>query len=600
MGVELDRKRARDESGRLVEERRRCRSHAKTWRRRKAVVVGAAQLERRDLGQVKEGGRSERFWRGRGKGATVSSCPLCAPEPSWDLQAVWLGILLQKLRKMEKSCSGCSEPVEPAGGTLLSGCVRLLNASSRLDEEQRALTTTNKEKKADAASLLGDGHTRDCGHFCHRGQLLCLRRVVSSAEGARWTPVSGTGQDGTDTVRAAAGCVVPCRERRLPLENKASGSSQTERKRRPGPGPAAPERNYCQTQEQPIFSARAHVFQIDPTTKRNWIPASKHAVTVSFFYDANRNVYRIISVGGTKAIINCTVTPSMTFTKTSQKFGQWADSRANTVYGLGFATEQQLHQFSDKFKEVKDAARLAREKSQDKELANTALTIAAPQDLSDELQSPPVMCVNGPEDKLFRSQSADITLSSEKERIKKMLSEGSICEMNLEAELFTLQDSNSKLVAALHEANANVEQWKKQLAAYQEETDRLRDQVAELEAHGGQGPSDLLKDELTQSLEELEALLKAKDEEIHILQSKKAEYHEMEHERDQAIHRLRETEMRNSDLERRIQNSEQNLNNSLEERDRMDSEIQRAIEILDIKIFDLNDLRQSLVKLIDK
>lgn len=49
--------------------------------------------------------------------------------------------------------------------------------------------------------------------------------------------------------------------------------------------------------------------------------------------------------------------------------------------------------------------------------------------------------------------------------------------MNLEAELFTLQDSNSKLVAALHEANANVEQWKKQLAAYQEETDRLREQV---------------------------------------------------------------------------------------------------------------------------
>lgn len=58
--------------------------------------------------------------------------------------------------------------------------------------------------------------------------------------------------------------------------------------------------------------------------------------------------------------------------------------------------------------------------------------------------------------------------------------------------------------------------------------------------------------------------------------------------------------MRNSELERRIQNSEQNLNSSLEERDRMDSEIQRAIEILDIKIFDLNDLRQSLVKLIDK
>ncbi|XP_037131319.1 homer protein homolog 3-like isoform X1 [Syngnathus acus] len=355
--------------------------------------------------------------------------------------------------------------------------------------------------------------------------------------------------------------------------------------------------------EQPIFSTRAHVFQIDPATKRNWIPASKHAVSVSFFFDSNRNVYRIISVGGTKAIINCIVTPSMTFTKTSQKFGQWADSRANTVYGLGFATEQQLQQFSEKFKEVKDAARLAREKSQDKELANTALSIAAPQfsqDLSDDLQSPPVMCVNGPEDKLYRSQSADITLSSEKERIKKMLSEGSICELNLETEFFTLQDSNSKLVAALHEANANVAQWKKQLVAYQEETERLREQVADLEAHGGHGPSDLLKDELTQSLEELEALLKAKDEEIHILQSKKTDYHEIERDRDQAIHRLREVEMRNSELERRIQNTEQNLSISLEDRDRIDTELQRAIEILDIKIFDLNDLRQSLVKLMDK
>ncbi|XP_016305133.1 homer protein homolog 3-like [Sinocyclocheilus anshuiensis] len=358
--------------------------------------------------------------------------------------------------------------------------------------------------------------------------------------------------------------------------------------------------------EQPIFSTRAHVFQIDPATKRNWIPASKHAVTVSFFYDANRHAYRIISVGGTKAIINSTISHNMTFTKTSQKFGQWADSRANTVYGLGFATEQQLHQFAERFKEVREAARLAREKSQDKmELSNAALSIAAPQfsqDLTDELQSPPVMCVNGPDDKLFRSQSADITLSSEKERIKKMLSEGSICEMNLESELFTLQDSNAKLVAALHEANANVEQWKKQLAAYQEETERLRDQVADLEAHGGQGPSDMLKDELTQSLEELENLLKAKDGEIRILQSKRSNFHELEQEREEAIHRLQELEMRNVELERRVQNTEQNLNlaSALEDRERAENEVQRVIQILDVKIFDLNDLRQSLVKLISK
>ncbi|KTF88093.1 hypothetical protein cypCar_00021473, partial [Cyprinus carpio] len=29
--------------------------------------------------------------------------------------------------------------------------------------------------------------------------------------------------------------------------------------------------------EQPIFTTRAHVFQIDPSTKKNWVPASKQA-----------------------------------------------------------------------------------------------------------------------------------------------------------------------------------------------------------------------------------------------------------------------------------------------------------------------------------
>lgn len=51
-----------------------------------------------------------------------------------------------------------------------------------------------------------------------------------------------------------------------------------------------------------------------------------------------------LELSSPQAIINSTVTPNMTFTKTSQKFGQWADSRANTVYGLGFASEQHLTQ----------------------------------------------------------------------------------------------------------------------------------------------------------------------------------------------------------------------------------------------------------------
>uniref|UniRef100_H3CXV1 Homer scaffold protein 3b n=1 Tax=Tetraodon nigroviridis TaxID=99883 RepID=H3CXV1_TETNG len=362
--------------------------------------------------------------------------------------------------------------------------------------------------------------------------------------------------------------------------------------------PFAPRR------EQPIFSARAHVFQIDPATKRNWLPASKHAVTVSFFYDAGRNVYRIISVGGTKAIINSTITPNMTFTKTSQKFGQWADSRANTVYGLGFSTEQQLQQFAEQFKELREAARLAREKSQERfELANPALSIAAPEESEDRCS--PLLTVNGPgEEKLFRSKSAEVELTVEKERVKKMLSEGSVCEINLEAELFTLQDSNAKLVAALQEANSSVEQWKKQLAEYQEETDRLRDQVTHpwrtLEGQLGHpvATGETGGEELSQSVEELKALLRAKDQEIHTLQSKKTDVGELEKEREEAVQRLQDVERRNTELEGQIQSAEKTLASSQEEQSQAEVEVRRVIQVLDVKIGDLSDLRQSLAKLL--
>lgn len=48
-------------------------------------------------------------------------------------------------------------------------------------------------------------------------------------------------------------------------------------------------------------------------------------------------------------MINSTITPNMTFTKTSQKFGQWSDVRANTVYGLGFPSEAELNKVSVSF-----------------------------------------------------------------------------------------------------------------------------------------------------------------------------------------------------------------------------------------------------------
>ena len=52
--------------------------------------------------------------------------------------------------------------------------------------------------------------------------------------------------------------------------------------------------------EQPIFSIKAHVFEVDPKTKKKWLAASTQAINVSYYYDNTRNSYRIISVEGTK------------------------------------------------------------------------------------------------------------------------------------------------------------------------------------------------------------------------------------------------------------------------------------------------------------
>uniref|UniRef100_A0A8I5NKR9 Homer protein homolog 3 n=1 Tax=Papio anubis TaxID=9555 RepID=A0A8I5NKR9_PAPAN len=351
--------------------------------------------------------------------------------------------------------------------------------------------------------------------------------------------------------------------------------------------------------EQPIFSTRAHVFQIDPATKRNWIPAGKHALTVSYFYDATRNVYRIISIGGAKAIINSTVTPNMTFTKTSQKFGQWADSRANTVYGLGFASEQHLTQFAEKFQEVKEAARLAREKSQDGgELTSPALGLA-----SHQVPPSPLVSANGPgEEKLFRSQSADAPGPTERERLKKMLSEGSVGEVQWEAEFFALQDSNNKLAGALREANAAAAQWRQQLEAQRAEAERLRQRVAELEAQAAsevtlasekEGPGQ------GQSLEQLEALVQTKDQEIQTLKSQTGGPREAPEaaEREETQQKVQDLETRNAELEHQLRATERSLEEARAERERARAEVGRAAQLLDVRLFELSELREGLARL---
>jgi len=304
--------------------------------------------------------------------------------------------------------------------------------------------------------------------------------------------------------------------------------------------------------EQPIFTCKSHVFHIDPKTKRSWIAASSAAVAVSFFYDSSRALYRIISVEGTKAVINSTITPNMTFTKTSQKFGQWSDVRANTVYGLGFSSEPELNKFIEKFNEVKEAtARIGQQAGKsngggtpttsanaspvtgrvsDKHNDNIAEHFSNQNDAVNSNLLKNQLTISG-SDSPKKSQekgpapnpplTGEAQLKYENDRLKLALAQSSANAKKWEVELQTLKNNNVRLTSALQESTSNVEEWKRQLQSYKEENARLKMSLMEAEAGRGNCDLDAVAElrSLRSHLSDLESQVDEKNEEIKRLKS---------------------------------------------------------------------------------
>ncbi|XP_061608285.1 homer protein homolog 2 isoform X4 [Phyllopteryx taeniolatus] len=311
--------------------------------------------------------------------------------------------------------------------------------------------------------------------------------------------------------------------------------------------------------EQPIYTTRAHVFQIDPTTKKNWVPASKQAVSVSYFYDSTRNSYRIISVDGSKVIINSTITPNMMFTKTSQKFGQWADSRANTVFGLGFSSEQQLAKFAEKFHEVKEAAKMARDKSQEKA---EVLSNHSPESGRETPSSNQASSINGTDDeKIFHVGPEAVLLKNESDLLNSTVEQSNTNAKKWETELQTLRENNARLVDALQESSANVESWKKQLGACKEESDMLREK------------------ELGNLRKQAEIIpqLMAQCESI--------------------TSKLQTAETKNRELEGRIDVLHMDVDDSRQKQGNVKGELKKLMDVLDIKLDELHEFRRGLSRL---
>ncbi|NWI59657.1 HOME2 protein, partial [Sakesphorus luctuosus] len=123
-----------------------------------------------------------------------------------------------------------------------------------------------------------------------------------------------------------------------------------------------------------------------------------------------------------QVIINSTITPNMTFTKTSQKFGQWADSRANTVFGLGFPSEQQLTKtsFAAKMKRVCVCYHCSARRAEEmQETPSVRLCVVLQESGRETPSSTRASSVNGTDDeKASHGGPAEAHLKSENDKLK--------------------------------------------------------------------------------------------------------------------------------------------------------------------------------------
>ncbi|EDO45622.1 predicted protein [Nematostella vectensis] len=342
--------------------------------------------------------------------------------------------------------------------------------------------------------------------------------------------------------------------------------------------------------EQPVFSTRAHVFQIDPQTKKSWIPCSKQAVTVSFYYDPINETHRIISVDGSKAIINSTIFPNMNFTKTSQKFGQWSDPKVSSVFGLGFPSEAELNKFAEKFKEARGST---------KSISSSSITSGGSNSPKPSLpnaviSSPQMNGTNGKDSPAISHKpvgNTEAQLKYENDRLKMALAQSSGNAKKWEAELQTLKNNNARLTAALQESTANVEEWKKQLNAYKEESSKLRKKVQELES------SDMNADVFNNMQQEkmafegriihLESMVSDKDEEISQLKGTNADLSSQ----------IKESKVKNQELEQRVKDLEERMSQASVNQNAKE-QLKSLQQTLSQKLQEMSDLNEKISSLI--
>jgi len=404
------------------------------------------------------------------------------------------------------------------------------------------------------------------------------------------------------------------------VENAKNSLRSNARRRKSPPVDKTRDKTRDQPQ-QPLYSTLAHVFQIDPDTKKSWLPVSKQAISVSFYYDSSKFIYKVLSVDGSKVLINSTITAGMTFTRTSQKFGQWSDAKNNTVYGLGFSSEADLSKFESKFKEMKGNVKTGTPPSTPKNpvhastlnnSTNNSTTTTATNNStvntsnntntnntnsnnvngsvksgsmkSGSVKSMSTNSTGSLEDDVLSpgshrssSSATETQMKYENDRLKKALAQSSSNAKKWETEIQTLKNNNARLTAALQESSINVEKWKDQLNNYKEENMKLRKKLSS--ANNGEASSAQTR-ELEKSLLDTETKLKRKEEELNRLSLHSSE----------ELHLLRE---KNAELNQRIQQYENDQKESAQVKNVAD-ERSRQTKHLETKLRQVNEIRTEM------
>ncbi|EGD72412.1 Homer3 protein [Salpingoeca rosetta] len=238
-----------------------------------------------------------------------------------------------------------------------------------------------------------------------------------------------------------------------------------------------------------MFKTQAHVFQIDPQTKKSWLPLSKTAIPVSIVkQEDGTHRIRAAPADGDE-VMSSTLSQGMLFTKTAPKFGQWTDTKAGTLYGLGFGAETDTLNFADAFSEALaklDDSSTSTTPASPPKVAPKPATAAKPR------QEPAKEKESAKPNKPSSASTGDAigspvdsqevaTLRYENERLRAALATSSANAKKWEEELQNLRNTNTRLKTALQESGKNVLQWKKQLAAWKDETTRLKKLLKEKE-----------------------------------------------------------------------------------------------------------------------